>query len=128
MNSTTGALSIPRPRKIPVSATGRSSRLIVVVGPPAVVPGAIVTISPVVLGAKAPKLIPDKSTVVDVDVAVAVAVVELVIAFGSTTAVESGATGASVVVVVLVVVEVLVVVVDVVVVVVVVVVAGTMSG
>ena len=82
--------------------------------------------TPVVVGAKAPKSIPLKSTVVDV--AVAIAVVELVIAFGSTTAVERGTSGARVVVVVLVVVEVLVVVVDVVVVVVVVVVAGTMSG
>jgi hypothetical protein len=60
---------------------------------------------------------------------VAAAVVELVIALGSTTAVESGTLGARVVGVVLVVVEVLVVVVEVVVVVVVVVVvAGTMSG
>jgi hypothetical protein len=99
--------------------------LIVVVGPPVVVPGAIVTIFAVVVGANASKSIPEKSkgieVVVDDDVAAA---------FGSTTVVTSGAVGTSdvLVVVVVEVVVVDVVVVDVVVVDVVVVVAGTRSG
>jgi hypothetical protein len=97
--------------------------LIVVVGPPVVVPGAIVTIFAVVVGANASKSIPEKSkgveVVVDDDVAVA---------FGSTTVVTSGAVGTSDVLVVVEVVVVDVVVVDVVVVDVVVVVAGTRSG
>ena len=70
---------------------GRSSRLRVVVGPPAVVPGAIVTMTPVVVGANAPKSTSDKSIVVVVD-----EVVEM--PFGLTIELTGGATGRVVVV------------------------------
>ena len=85
----------------------------VVVGPPAVVPGAIVTMAPVVVGANAPKSTSDKSIVVVVD-----EVVEM--PFGLTIELTGGATGR---VVVLEVVVVVVVLVDVVVVV-----TGTIFG
>ena len=131
MNSTVGAEPIPRPRNIPVSAAGKLSMLIVVVGPDGTVPGAIVTMTPVVVGANAPKSTPDKSIGGPV-----LLVVKLVAALpGSTKTGVPGTVvlgplglGVLVLVVDVVVLVVVVLVVVVLVVVLVVVVAGTTSG
>ena len=64
MNSTIGAASNPRPRKIPVSAADKLLMSMVVDGPEDVDPGAIVTMVPTVVVPKRSKSMPEKSTVV----------------------------------------------------------------
>jgi hypothetical protein len=64
MNSTIGAASNPRPRKIPVSAADKLLMSMVVDGPADVDPGAIVTMVPIVVVLKRSKSMPEKSTVV----------------------------------------------------------------